>query len=67
VTHEREKTPARGHNTVGMLKTLGTRLSSNERAPYDLPDHDDTVDFDEPTEDLIIDVKAGTISSEKKS
>jgi len=62
-----ERTPPRGHNTVGMLKSLGNRLSSNERTPYDLPDHDDTVDFDEPTEDLIIDAKNGSISSEKKS
>jgi hypothetical protein len=38
---------------VDMLKSLGTRLSSEERAPYDVPDHDDTVDFNEPTLDPI--------------
>ncbi|HEY4219724.1 MAG TPA: hypothetical protein VGO62_00245 [Myxococcota bacterium] len=48
-----EKTPARGRMAVDMLKSLGTRLSSEERAPYDVPDHDDTVDFNEPTLDPI--------------
>ena len=49
-----EKTPARGRRAVGLLRSLGDRLKSEERAPYEVPEHDDVVDFDEPTGDLIL-------------
>ena len=58
-----EQTPARGRLAVDLLRTLGTRLKSDERAPYDLPEHDDTVNFDDPTDDLIL---IDATSGEKK-
>ncbi len=55
-----ERTPPRGRLAVGMLKNLGSRLSSGERPPYEMPDHDDLVNLDDPTDDLILE------ASEKK-
>jgi hypothetical protein len=39
---------------VGIIKDLGDRLKSDERAPYEKSEHDDTVNFDDPTDDLIL-------------
>ena len=49
-----EKTPPRGRLAVDMLRKIGTRLSSSERAPYEIPDHDDTVDLNDPTGDVLL-------------
>jgi hypothetical protein len=34
---------------VGVLKNIGKRLSSEERAPYEKPDYDDVFDMAQPT------------------
>jgi hypothetical protein len=34
---------------VGVLKNIGKRLSSDERAPYEKPDYDDVFDMAQPT------------------
>jgi hypothetical protein len=38
---------------VAVLKNLGTRLTQAERAPYEMPEHDDVVNFDDPTGEII--------------
>jgi hypothetical protein len=58
-----EKTPPKGR-AVGVIKSLGSRLKSEERAPYEAKEHDDTINFDDPTDDLIL---ANSDSDESKS
>ena len=38
--------------TLGVIESLGRRLQSDERPPYDVADHDETVSFDDPTGDV---------------
>jgi hypothetical protein len=49
-----ERTPPRATKKRGvqLLSTIGQRLISEERAPYELPDHDDVVALDDPTGDI---------------
>ena len=51
-----DRSPSRGRskNTLGVIARLGERLSSDERAPYELVDHDDALHFDEPTADQVV-------------
>jgi hypothetical protein len=44
------KRPSR---SLGLIKDLGERLRSDERAPYEVDDHDDTIDFSDPTGEML--------------
>lgn len=37
------------HIAVGVLKKIGERLSSDERAPYEKVEHDESFDLGDPT------------------
>jgi hypothetical protein len=43
------RVPSRPGTAVAVLKNLGSRLTQAERPPYEVPEHDVEVCFDEPT------------------
>ncbi|MBI1947266.1 MAG: hypothetical protein HYS27_16345 [Deltaproteobacteria bacterium] len=49
-----EKPQPRHKNKLGVIARLGERLSSDERAPYERPEHEDALLFDEPTGDQLV-------------
>ncbi|MCC7071341.1 MAG: hypothetical protein IT383_08460 [Deltaproteobacteria bacterium] len=48
------RSTARPKTKLGVIARLGERLSSDERAPYELSEHDDALLFDEPTADQVV-------------
>ena len=48
------RTPSRPFPKLDVIARLGERLSSDERAPYERPEHDDALLFDEPTGDQLM-------------
>jgi hypothetical protein len=38
---------------LGLIKDLGERLRSDERAPYEVEEHDDIIDFSDPTGEML--------------
>ena len=51
MTIDQPRAPARAQTKLGVIARLGERLSSDERAPYERPEHEDALHFDEPTGD----------------
>jgi len=51
---DERRTPSRPFLKLDVIARLGERLSSDERAPYERPEHDDALHFDEPTGDQLV-------------
>ncbi len=51
---DRPRSGTKTKTKLGVIARLGERLSSEERAPYELSDHDDALLFDEPTADQVV-------------
>jgi hypothetical protein len=50
---DRARSTSRPALAVGLIKNLGERLVKEARAPYETQDHDEAVNFDEPTGDFV--------------
>ena len=57
---DRPRSGTKTKTKLGVIARLGERLSSDERAPYERPEHDDALLLDEPTGDQLVPAERST-------